>query len=77
MNNLPALLHEPINNQRFTQDFKQLSARMDLRTLADIIATPEPILFGHPHFTYTWLRELVVFLQAHGCLDLLERPQRP
>jgi hypothetical protein len=70
------LLAEPINNLRFTQEFKVLSAKMGLRSLQDIIIAKEKAILDEPSFTHEWLRELVVFMSAQGLTDLLEADER-
>lgn len=69
-------LHREILDKRievldFSQDFKTLASLMGFETIADIVfAIPDEII-KKANFSYTWLNELIEFLEKHEAAHLL------
>lgn len=66
------LVRQPFTRLGFTQDFLKASKIMRLDTIADVIKVPPEDLVEKEGFNYSWLGELVKFLNNHKLIHLLQ-----
>nr|MBB6152404.1 hypothetical protein [Mucilaginibacter sp. SP1R1] len=67
-----ALLDSPIPRLDFSPEFKEVSIKMHVHTIREIIDTLPGDLLERSGFTYTWLGELSAFLMKYQSLHLLQ-----
>jgi hypothetical protein len=66
------LLVVPFEQLALTQAFKKQCRQMGFEKLQDILILAPAELVRREGFSYTWLKELTVFLQERGLLHLLQ-----
>lgn len=62
----------PFEQLALTAAFGEHCRQMGFHNLQDILVLAPDELIGREGFSYTWLKELTVFLQGQGLLHLLQ-----
>lgn len=68
-----SLLTVPIEETGLSVAFCEKTRNMGFNNLSEILQLRPKHLIEAPGFTYTWLGELVSFLDKKGCLHLLQQ----
>ncbi len=66
------ILSTPIGEAEFSKDFSERCKLMGFETVAEIVYTAPYELIKKRGFSYTWLGELIEFLNKYQALHLMQ-----
>lgn len=66
------ILSTPVAEPLFSKDFSEGCRLMGFKTVADIVFTVPAELVNKKGFSYSWLNELIAFLDKYQAIHLLQ-----